>query len=258
MSTVIYPSPIFGPVRSRRLGVSLGINLLPSDGKWCSFDCVYCECGLNAERRAKAPLPTREEVLEALEARLREMQQVGPTPDVLTFAGNGEPTIHPDFPAIIDDTRTLRDRFFPQARISVLSNATRILKPEVFEALKKVDNNILKLDTVDLEYIQRVDRPTGPYDLPALIAQLKAFDGKVIIQTMFMTGSMEGQDVDNTTDYYVEPWLQTIKEIAPAMVMIYTIDRETPDHDLAKATAAQLDRIAEWVREAGISVSVSY
>ena len=193
-----------------------------------------------------------------LQEQLQKMKSEGQQPDVLTFAGNGEPTIHPDFPAIIDDTRTLRDRYFPQARISVLSNATRILKPEVFEALKKVDNNILKLDTVDPEYIQRVDRPTGPYDLTALIAQMKAFDGKVIIQTMFMTGSMEGQDVDNTTDYYVEPWLQTIKEIAPAMVMIYTIDRETPDHDLAKATAAQLDRIAERVREAGISVSVSY
>lgn len=258
MATVIYPSPIFGPVHSRRLGISLGINLLPADGKVCTFDCIYCECGFNKDFRARKPMPTRQEVYLALQEQLQKMKSEGQQPDVLTFAGNGEPTIHPDFPAIIDDTRTLRDRFFPQARISVLSNATRILKPEVFEALKKVDNNILKLDTVDLEYIQRVDRPTGPYDLPALIAQLKAFDGKVIIQTMFMTGSMEGQDVDNTTDYYVEPWLQTIKEIAPAMVMIYTIDRETPDHDLAKATAAQLDRIAEWVREAGISVSVSY
>lgn len=258
MATVIYPSPIFGPVHSRRLGISLGINLLPADGKVCTFDCIYCECGFNKDFRARKPMPTRQEVYLALQEQLQKMKSEGQQPDVLTFAGNGEPTIHPDFPAIIDDTRTLRDRYFPQARISVLSNATRILKPEVFEALKKVDNNILKLDTVDPEYIQRVDRPTGPYDLTALIAQMKAFDGKVIIQTMFMTGSMEGQDVDNTTDYYVEPWLQTIKEIAPAMVMIYTIDRETPDHDLAKATAAQLDRIAERVREAGISVSVSY
>lgn len=258
MATVIYPSPIFGPVHSRRLGISLGINLLPADGKVCTFDCIYCECGFNKDFRARKPMPTRQEVYLALQEQLQKMKSEGQQPDVLTFAGNGEPTIHPDFPAIIDDTRTLRDRYFPQARISVLSNATRILKPEVFEALKKVDNNILKLDTVDPEYIQRVDRPTGPYDLTALIAQMKAFDGKVIIQTMFMTGSMEGQDVDNTTDYYVEPWLQTIKKIAPAMVMIYTIDRETPDHDLAKATAAQLDRIAERVREAGISVSVSY
>ena len=258
MATVIYPSPIFGPVHSRRLGISLGINLLPADGKVCTFDCIYCECGFNKDFRARKPMPTRQEVYLALQEQLQKMKSEGQQPDVLTFAGNGEPTIHPDFPAIIDDTRTLRDRYFPQARISVLSNATRILKPEVFEAMKKVDNNILKLDTVDPEYIQRVDRPTGPYDLTALIAQMKAFDGKVIIQTMFMTGSMEGQDVDNTTDYYVEPWLQTIKEIAPAMVMIYTIDRETPDHDLAKATAAQLDRIAERVREAGISVSVSY
>ena len=149
MSTVIYPSPIFGPVHSRRLGVSLGINLLPADGKVCSFDCIYCECGLNAERRPKGKMPTREEVRAALEARLQQMAAEGPRPDVLTFAGNGEPTLHPDFRDIIEDARALRNRYCPEARISVLSNATRILRPDVFAALCCVDNNILKLDTVD-------------------------------------------------------------------------------------------------------------
>lgn len=256
--TVIYPSPIFGPVHSRRLGVSLGINLLPADGKVCTFDCIYCECGFNAQRRPKQPLPTREEVRTALEARLQEMQQNGPAPDVLTFAGNGEPTAHPHFPEIIDDTLALRDRYFPNAKVSVLSNATLIRCPAVFTALNKVDNNILKLDTVDESYIHRIDRPTGTYSVDALIETMKAFQGNCIIQTLFMKGNYEGKTVDNTTDEYVLPWLQTVKEIAPRQVMIYTIDRETPATDLQKATREELNRIAALVKEAGITVSVSY
>ena len=152
MSTVIYSSPIFGPVHSRRLGVSLGINLLPADGKWCSFDCLYCECGLNAERRAKGSLPTRQQVREALEHQLQQMQQEGPRPDVLTFAGNGEPTLHPEFPEIVEDVTALRDRYFPEARISVLSNSTQITKEKIRKALLKTDNPIMKLDTVNTQY----------------------------------------------------------------------------------------------------------
>ena len=258
MSTVIYPSPIFGPVHSRRLGVSLGINLLPADGKRCTFDCIYCECGFNKDFRPHLPLPTREEVRTALEARLKDMQANGPAPDVLTFAGNGEPTLHPHFPEIIEDTRALRDRYFPEAKISVLSNSTQVFRPEVFEALKRVDNNILKLDTVDGDYIRLVDRPSGHYEVDRLVERLKAFEGKVIIQTMFMKGTFEGKDVDNTSDRFVEPWLKAVKEIGPSQVMIYTIDRETPDHDLRKATHEELDRIAARVRQEGLTVSVSY
>lgn len=256
--TVIYPSPIFGPVHSRRLGVSLGINLLPADGKVCTFDCIYCECGFNADYRPKQPLPTREEVRSALEARLRDMQQNGPTPDVLTFAGNGEPTAHPRFPEIIEDTLALRDKYFPNAKVSVLSNSTFIHRPAVFEALNKIDNNILKLDTVDEEYVRVLDRPTGHYSIREIIEGMKAFKGNCIIQTMFPKGSYKGQDMDNTSDKFVLPWLEAVKEIAPRQVMIYTIDRETPDHDLQKATHEELDRIAERIRETGIPVSVSY
>lgn len=256
--TVIYPSPIFGPVHSRRLGVSLGINLMPGDGKICTFDCVYCECGFNKDFRPKSPRPTREEVRQALEARLQDMQQNGPAPDVLTFAGNGEPTAHPHFPEIIDDTLALRDRYFPQAKVSVLSNSTFIHKPAVFDALNRIDNNILKLDTVDEEYIRALDRPAGHYSVSEIIEGMKAFKGRCIIQTMFLKGSYQGRDLDNTSDKYVLPWLEKVKEIAPRQVMIYTIDRETPDHDLAKATHEELDRIAALVREAGIAVSVSY
>ena len=237
MSTIIYPSPIFGPVHSRRLGVSLGINLLPADGKFCTFDCIYCECGFNADHRPKLKMPTRQQVAEALEARLQLMQQEGPTPDVLTFAGNGEPTAHPDFPGIIDDTLRLRDR-----------------KPDVHAALMRVDNNIQKLDTVSLDYIRKVDRPTGHYDLDAIVEALCQFKGHVIIQTMFL----HGPGVSNLSDEYVLPWLQTIRKIAPAQVMIYTIDRETPDLTLAKATREELDAIALRVSESGIPCQASY
>lgn len=258
MMTIIYPSPIFGPVHSRRLGVSLGINLLPEDGKVCSFDCVYCECGFNADHRARKPLPTREEVRAALEAKLLDMQRNGPKPDVLTFAGNGEPTSHPHFPEIIEDTLALRDKYFPAAKVSVLSNSTFISRPAVFDALNKVDNNILKLDTVDEEYIRTVDRPNTHYSVTEIIERLKTFEGNCIIQTMFMKGSHQGKDVDNTSDRYVLPWLEALKDINPRQVMIYTIDRETPGHDLCKATHEELDRIAALVEKAGIAVSVSY
>lgn len=258
MSTVIFPSPIFGPVHSRRLGVSLGINLLPSDGKVCSFDCIYCECGLNTEHRPSLSLPTREEVRIALENKLKDMQVNGPVPDVLTFAGNGEPTSHPHFPEIIDDTIELRDRYFPKAKVSVLSNSTFINRPKVFDALMKVDKNILKLDTVSEEYIKRVDRPAGHYDLNEIIDRLKAFKGHVIIQTMFMKGSFQENNVDNTGDEFVLPWLETVKAIAPSQVMIYTIDRDTPDKNLLKATHQELNRILELLKRNGISATASY
>lgn len=258
MSTVIYPSPIFGPVHSRRLGVSLGINLAPSDGKFCSFDCIYCECGFNADRRPKQPLPTRDEVKSALENKLKEMLTDGPFPDVITFAGNGEPTAHPHFAEIISDTILLRNNYFPQAKVSVLSNATFINRPQVVEALKLVDNNILKLDTVDEEYIKVVDRPTSNYVLSDIIDNLKAFQGHLIIQTMFMKGTFEGKSVDNTTDKYVLPWINAVKEIAPQQVMIYTVDRETPDKNLSKATHEELDRILSILTKVGIKASASY
>ena len=258
MSTVIYPSPIFGPVHSRRLGVSLGINLMPADGKICTFDCIYCECGFNADRRPALPRPTRSEVREALTRRLEQMRREGPAPDVLTFAGNGEPTAHPEFAAIVDDVIALRDRFFPSARISVLSNATRAHLPEVKKALLRVDNNILKLDTVDPDYIRRVNRPAGAYDVSRVVETLSGYDGHLIVQTMFMRGSDAEGSVDNTSDRYVLPWLDAVRAIRPQAVMIYTIDRETPDHDLLKATHEDLDRIAALVRAAGIACTVSY
>ena len=254
MSTVIYPSPIFGPVHSRRLGISLGINLLPADGKVCSFDCIYCECGFNADHRPTLPMPTRELVAQKLEEKLQQMTTDGQLPDVLTFAGNGEPTCHPHFPEIIDDTIRLRNQYCPKAKVSVLSNSTMIHRQQVHDALMRVDNNILKLDTDDPDFIRKVDHPAGTYDVEKIIERMKAFNGHLIIQTMFL----KGNGIDNTSDNYVNPWLQAVREIAPKQVMIYTIDRETPDQTLRKATHDELDAIRDRVIAAGIPCSASY
>lgn len=268
MSTVIYPSPIFGPIHSRRLGISLGINLMPSDGKVCTFNCIYCECGFNEDFRPKHRRPTREEVAAGLEAKLKEMHTQGVHPDVLTFAGNGEPTGHPDFAGIIDDTVSLRDKYCPDAKVSVLSNSTFIDRPAVHNALMKVDNNILKLDTVDAEYISNVDRPTSPaYDVRKIIEGIRSFNGHAIIQTMFMKGTFVRRsgdgtpttiDVSNVDEKYVKPWLDAVKYIAPQEVMVYTIDRETPDHDLRKASHEELDTIRDRVIALGIPCTASY
>lgn len=260
MSTIIYPSPIYGPVHSRRLGISLGINLMPADGKICTFDCIYCECGYNSDRRTRSPHPSRQQVAEALERQLRKMHDDNQHPDVLTFAGNGEPTSHPDFPSIIDDTIRLRDELCPKAKVSVLSNSTFITKPAIREALMRVDNNILKLDTVNADYIRRVDRPTQPsYNVESIIENMKLFEGHIIVQTMFMRGTTdEGLDVDNTSEDFVAPWLEAIKDIRPQEVMIYTIDRETPDSHLLKASHEELDAIKARVETLGIPCTASY
>ena len=275
MSTILFPSPIFGPVRSRRLGISLGINLMPADGKVCTFDCIYCECGLNAERRPTLPRPTREEVAEALEKKLREMADEGQLPDVLTFAGNGEPTTHPHFAAIIDDTIRLRNQYCPKAKVSVLSNATQLHRPDVFEALLRVDNNIQKLDTVDMDFIRAVDRPTSPnYDVKKVVEQLKAFRGHVIVQTIVFRASPQPPPKMTKAEQEVfesiaplstwrgaggeAAWLAALKEIAPQSVMIYTIDRETPVGGLRKTPPEELDRIRDLVISEGIPCTASY
>ena len=239
MSTIIYDSPVFGPIHSRRLGISLGINLLPKGGKVCSFDCIYCECGLNSERRTKNPLPTADEVVDGLESKLQELKAEGIVPDVLTFAGNGEPTLHPNFPEIVDRVRQVRDIYCPSAKMSILSNATQIRRPEIREALLHFDNNILKLDTVSPIYINNVDR------------------GHCIIQTMLMRGEYEGCSIDNTGEEYIVPYLEALARIKPRSVMLYTLDRETPVAGLEKADPEVMQSIAARIRQLGIEVSVS-
>ena len=258
MATVLYPSPIFGPIHSRRLGLSLGVNLMPKDGKLCTFDCIYCECGYNSLHQTHSKRPSREEVAEQLEKTLQEMVKDGKTPDVITFAGNGEPTTHPHFLEIIKDTIRLRDTYCPNSKISVLSNATMIHRKDVFEALQLVDNNILKLDTANIDYIKFVNRPLLWYDVNTQIKYMVRFNGHCIIQTMFMKGDVDGTSVDNTSPEYVRPWLDMLSIIEPSQVMVYTIDRETPEKGLRKASKEELDGIVEQVEKLGIHATASY
>lgn len=258
MSTILFDQIVFGPVHSRRLGVSLGINLLPVDGKLCSFDCIYCECGLNAERRTQSKLPVRSEVKEALERKLTAMKAEGLCPDVITFAGNGEPTMHPEFGGIIDDTIEVRDRLCPKSRIAVLSNSTMLHKPTVFDALNKIEDNILKLDSVLDSRIQQLNVPNSPsFTFEKLQEQLKRFKGNLIIQTMFIRGEYKGESVDNTTEEEISGWLEALRQIQPKQVMIYTIERETPVHSLRKVSRETLEEIADRARIIGFDVSVS-
>ncbi|GHT31517.1 radical SAM protein [Bacteroidia bacterium] len=254
---MLFPSTVFGPVKSRRLGVSLGINLLPNDAKICSFNCIYCECGYNTVAK-NAHIPSREEVRTTLEKKLIEMKTAGEKPDVLTFAGNGEPTLHPDFEGVIDDTISLRNQYFPNAKVSVLSNSSEISKESVFRALLKVDNNILKLDSAIENTIKILDRPNAPhFSVEKIIENLCRFKGKLIVQTMFVRGTHDGNLIDNTTETELSAWLSALQKIKPAQVMIYTIDRATPEKNLQKVSVAELKAIAERVKKIGIDVQVS-
>lgn len=258
MSTILFKEIVFGPITSRRLGISLGINLLPYDGKLCSFDCIYCECGYNEDFKTKTKLPTRKNVRAALESKLTEMQKENVTPDVITFAGNGEPTMHPQFAEIIDDSISLRNKYFPLAKISVLSNGMHIGKETVFEALKKVDNNILKLDSAKIDTVRLLDRPNSRlYSIEKQIELFKQFEGNFILQTMFLRGTHNGKIVDNTTEDEVSAWLEAVKATNPREVMIYTIDRETPEKSLEKVSLEELEKIGEKVTLLGIKVNVA-
>lgn len=258
MVTVLFHSTIFGPIRSRRLGVSLGVNLSPNDGKVCSFDCVYCEAGYNSQGAGTTGLPKREDVSRELEAKLLAMKQAGEQLDVITFSGNGEPTLHPHFGEIIDDTIALRDKYFPIVKISVLSNSTRLGNEKVVAALRKVDNNILKLDSAITSTMRLIDQPTSPsFTSEGVVNELAQFSGQCVVQTMFLRGEHDGKKIDNTTPQEVEALIEAYKRISPRQVMIYSIDRKTPEQQLEKVTREELEVIAAKIREVGIDVTVS-
>ena len=258
MVTVLFHSTIFGPIRSRRLGVSLGVNLSPNDGKVCSFDCVYCEAGYNSQGAGTTGLPKREDVSRELEAKLLAMKQAGEQLDVITFSGNGEPTLHPHFGEIIDDTIALRDKYFPLVKISVLSNSTRLGNEKVVAALRKVDNNILKLDSAITSTMRLIDQPTSPsFTSEGVVNELVQFSGQCVVQTMFLRGFHDGKKIDNTTTQEVEALIEAYKRISPRQVMIYSIDRKTPEQQLEKVTREELEVIAAKIREVGIDVTVS-
>ena len=256
--SILFRNIIYGPVLSRRLGVSLGVNLLPLEGKLCSFDCIYCECGWNGDNRLSKPqFNRREDVRDALRAKLQEMQSEGTLPNVITFAGNGEPTLHPDFEQIINDTITLRNEFAPKAKISVLSNSTQLHRADVCRALALVDNNILKIDSAIDSTAKAIDCPYGSYSIERIVEQMGRFKGQMTLQTMFLRGEHSNRHIDNTTVEEVNAWLALVKRIAPRDVMIYSIDRETPCKELEKVSKDELNAIAERVRSLGFACSVA-
>jgi wyosine [tRNA(Phe)-imidazoG37] synthetase (radical SAM superfamily) len=259
MATFLFEDIIFGPVKSRRLGVSLGINLLPGNNKICNFNCIYCECGWTGEPVCSPQeMPRRSDVKDALEAKLQDMMLRNEKPDVITYAGNGEPTLHPDFTEIIDDSIELRNKYFPNARIAVLSNSTTISDNKIRVALAKIDMNILKLDSVNNGTIYIHNQPLGKYNVEDVIENLEKFNGNLIIQTLFLRGTYQGNTVDNTTPGEIDGWLKAIKRIKPSEVMIYTISRDTPlGNLLKKVPRKELDEIARKVEKLGIRTQVS-
>lgn len=254
--TVLFHSTVFGPIHSRRLGTSLGINLLPDDGKVCTFDCLYCEAGYNSQGTGTTGLPTADSLRNDLRKKLTEMREAGETLDVITFSGNGEPTLHPQFSEIVGIVNQLRDEFFPDAKTSVLTNSTRIFNPDVAAALDLVDNNILKLDSAINPTMRLIDNPVeSSFTTHRLIEGLKKFSGRGIIQTMFLRGEHNGEKIDNTTPEEISALIEAYKEIRPRSVMIYSIDRSTPEEHLIKIERDELAKIAEEIRREGIEVS---
>ena len=258
MGTILFDDIVFGPVNSRRLGLSLGINLLPTDGKICNFDCLYCECGFNKDFISVTKhLPTREEINVRFTEVTKELKNKGIIPDIVTFAGNGEPTLHPEFPQIIDDVSLLLEQELPQCKIAVLSNGTTAHMPEIFYALNKISLNILKLDSAIEETIRILNRPGRQQSINSIIETYKSFNGKIAIQTLFCRGTINNISFDNTTVIEVSAWLNAIKDINPSLVMLYSISREAPLKDIEKAELDELRKIAKKVEDLGFETQIS-
>jgi wyosine [tRNA(Phe)-imidazoG37] synthetase (radical SAM superfamily) len=248
----LWPSYVYGPVRSRRLGTSLGLNLLPLDRKFCNFDCPYCECGFTPAGGGRGHLPTVEELTSELRAKLESM---GDTTELrsITMAGNGEPTLHPQFPQIVDAVCALRDELAPRSRVAVLSNGTRLEHREIFEALLRVDERQLKLDAGTERTFRLVDAPLGGFTLADLVRGLLRFDGNLVIQTILVRGTVKGEPVDNTAPDEVAAWVELLRRIRPQRVALYTLDRPAPEPGLQKLTRAEMEPVAAAARAAGIA-----
>ena len=243
---------VFGPIFSRRLGSSLGVNILPTVGKLCNFDCVYCECGWNKDGKSDGRLPHLEEVEAALEEKMSRAAADGVPVDSITFSGNGEPTVNPDFPQIVDATLRLRDKYFPKAKVSVLSNAVLVGRKDIAEALKKVDNPILKIDASSDELVGMINKPVGSYHLDDIVEALKGFDGNFVLQTMFL----RSPEFDTTSQEVLEGWMNIVREVRPREIMVYTIDRETPDKSLGKYTVEEMTAFVQPLLDEGFKIQI--
>ena len=249
---------VFGPIFSRRLGSSLGINLLPQEGKLCNFDCIYCECGWNADGRGDRTLLTAEDVRKALTEKLEACKAAGTPIDSITFSGDGEPTLNPDFPEIIDLTLELRDRYYPEAKVSVLSNATTTWREPVFRALRKVDNPILKLDGPTDAAAALVNRPVGKYHVEDIVRDLERFEGQFVLQTMFLRRPSTGSGTDDgfASEEWVDAWMDIVRRLKPREVMVYTIDRETPMKGLKKYTVEEMRALVQPLIDEGFELQI--
>ncbi len=256
--SILFHDIIFGPVCSRRLGYSLGINLLATNSKICSFNCIYCECGWNPENIILSKFNSRKDVFFELESRLKEIKKNNEPIDVITFAGNGEPTLHPEFYKIIDDVILLRNKYFPDKKIAVLSNATMLGKTKILEALKKIDLPILKLDSAIEKTFRIINNPPHKFDFKKYISNLNNFKNNIIVQTMFLRGEINGQKFDNTTEYELNEWLKIVKPLNPVNVMIYSIDREPPAKNLVKVLPDELNLIANKLKANNINVQTAF
>ena len=252
MNRVLFHSTIFGPIHSRRLGTSLGINLLPDDGKICSFDCVYCEAGWNAQGTGTTGFPPREKVASMLEEKLRSMAENNERLDVITFSGNGEPSFHPEFPEIIDDVIALRNFFAPNAKVSVLSNATRVHRPEVFAALRKVDNPTMKIDAPTTALAEKINHPAPGYDINRVVEALKQFNGDFVLQTMFL----KSKDFDSSSPEVLNGWMDIVRILKPREIMVYTIDRPTPEEGLQKFTVEEMRALVQPLLNEGFKIQI--
>ena len=244
---------VFGPIHSRRLGSSLGVNILPSKGKLCNFDCVYCECGWNRDGAVpERRFPRLEEVEAALKDKMSKAVAEGVPVDSITFSGNGEPTMNPDFASIIDVTLRLRDLYFPKAKVSVLSNATLLGRQDVSQALMRVDNPILKIDASSQELVEKINKPVGTYRLTDVIENMKGFAGNFILQTMFLKSA----DFNTAVPEALDAWMDIVRELKPRQVMVYTIDRETPDKTLGKYTVDEMTAMVQPLIDEGFDIQV--
>ena len=243
---------VFGPIFSRRLGSSLGVNLLPSKGKLCNFDCIYCECGWNKDGAGDRNFPLLADIESALETKMSALAAEGGKVDSITFSGNGEPTMHPDFPEVIDITLRLRDRFFPDAKVSVLSNATLIGRKAVADALMRVDNPILKLDASTDELVRKINKPVGTYRLDEVVGNMKLFQGRFVLQTMFL----KSPDFNTAEAEALVRWMDIVREVGPREIMVYTIDRETPDKSLEKYTVDEMRELVRPLIEEGYDIQI--
>ncbi|HQQ21314.1 MAG TPA: radical SAM protein, partial [Bacteroidales bacterium] len=176
--------------------------------------------------------------------------------DSITFSGNGEPTLHPDFPAIVDNLIRLRDQYYPDAIITCLSNSTQLYRDDVREALMKIENPVLKLDAVTEELYQMINAPVQDVKVAQIMEWLKLFNGQFVLQTLFFSGKIGGVEFDNAKEPHLSQWIDVVLMLKPRKVMLYSLDRETPAENLTKISTKEMEKIAQVIRDKGIPTSV--